>query len=138
MQLSDADTQETINSILDNPAMMACISSSKWPATRIITKESRHSLLQNLVLDELVTKRAQHLSAFIRGLEKFGVAALCRQYPEKCAELFVFNETARLNADKFLQLIVSTPETSQERETLDWFVEYATVRETDCCGKCKY
>ena len=108
---------------------MSIISTSKWPSTMIVTKENRFSLLQNLVLDELITKHTQHLQAFLRGLEKFGLGTLCREFPEKCQDLFVYDETTQLTANKIVNLITSSPRNSLERGTLGWFMEYIALRE---------
>ena len=108
---------------------MSIISASKWPSTMIITKENRLSLLQNLVLDELIMKRTQHLMSFLRGLEKFGLGTLCSEFPEKCQDLFVYDETTKLTANRIVKLITSFPRNSLERETLGLFIEYIALRE---------
>ena len=107
---------------------MAVISASKWPSTRVIKPENKYSLLQNLVMDELVTKRVQHLVAFSSGLEKYGIQTVCSQFLNQCKELFVYENSRLLSADKLLTMIRSSPSSLQERLTLDWFVEYLTLR----------
>ena len=108
---------------------MVVISSSKWPSNMVIKPENKHSLLQNLITDEIITKRIQHLVAFGRGLEKYGLQKVCSQFPNQCQELFVYDTSRLLSADKLLSIIRSSPSNSQERVTLDWFIEYLTLRE---------
>ena len=80
-------------------------------------------------MDEIITKRSQHLVAFARGLEKFGLQTVCSQFPIQYGELFVYDKCKLLSADKLVAMITSTPTNSHERTTLDWFVEYLTLRE---------
>lgn len=95
----------------------------------MIKPDNKHSLLQNLITEELITKRAQHLVAFARGLEKFGLQKVCSQFPAQCQELFVYDKRKLLSADKLVAMIMSSPSNSLERMTLDWFVEYLALRE---------
>ena len=43
LQLTTAQTADEINTILDDPKFMAVISSSKWPSTRMIKPDNKHS-----------------------------------------------------------------------------------------------
>ena len=129
LQLTTAQTADEINTILDDPKFMAVISSSKWPSTRMIKPDNKHSLLQNLITEELITKRAQHLVAFARGLEKFELQKVCSQFPAQCEELFVYNKCKLLSADKLVAMITSMPSNSNEQTTFNWFLEYLALRE---------
>ena len=55
------------------------LSSSKWPSNMVIIM---HYLLQNLIVDEIVTKRVQQLMALARGLEKYELQLFVHNFPE--------------------------------------------------------
>ena len=103
----------------------------------MIKPDNKHFLLQNLITEELITKQAQHniMVAFARGLEKFGLQKVCSQFPAQCQELFIYDKRKLLSADKLVAMIMSSPRNTLERTTLDWFVEYLTLRE---CSYGKY
>ena len=79
--------------------------------------------------DEIITKRIQHPVALGGGLEKYGLQKVYSQFPNQCQELFVYDTSHLLSADKLLTIIRSSPSNSQERVTLDWFIEYLTLSE---------
>ena len=127
LQLTTAQTTNEINTILDDPKSVALISSSKSSSSRVIKPDNKNSLLQNLITEELITKLAQHLVAYTRGLVKFGLQRVCCQFPNQCQELFMYNKRSLLSADKLVAMIRSSPSNSHERMTLDWLVEYLTL-----------
>ena len=61
-------------------------------------------------------------------MEKYGIQKVCSQFPDQCKELFVYDNSRLLSADKLFTMIRSLPSNLQDRLTLEWFVEYLTLR----------
>ena len=100
----DAHSEEELDGILDNPEYMAIINASGWPLTRCIDLASKSSLLQGLIMDELIIKRSNQVAAFRKGLQHFGLLELCKKHPSLSRELFTAS-SKHLNADAFLALV---------------------------------
>jgi hypothetical protein len=91
LQLNESTTREAINKLLDQDKYIGILNSSGWPTTRILSPENKAEFMQELIVQELITKRAKVINAFCRGLEILGVLTLIRKHP--CMKgAFVFNK----------------------------------------------
>ena len=63
MQLSEAETDGDVVQVIENESFSVIISMSKWPACRLITMASKHTLCQNLIVEELVKKHLRNVYA---------------------------------------------------------------------------
>lgn len=112
VQIDNAQTEEDIDSILEESENMSIINSSGWPVTQQITLANKTALLQGLIFDEVIAKRQDHIAAFQKGLEKLKVMALVIKHPQQMRKLFVYSDEI-LDADQLLSLI-ETPLTTPD------------------------
>jgi len=103
---------------------MSIINASGWDLTKKITCVTKNSLVQGLIIDEVIGKRERQMCAVSNGLEWAGFLDLIRQYPEKMRPLFVYCGR-ELTCDQFKVLIDSSPPNQPvEKRAYEWFFEY--------------
>lgn len=56
VQIDNGQTDEDIDSILEESENMSIINSSGWPVTQQITLANKTALLQGLIFDEVIAK----------------------------------------------------------------------------------
>lgn len=96
--------------------------------THAVTLTSKASLLQGLIFDEIISKRANQITAFRKGLSNFGLLELCQQHPCQTRKLFV-SAKKDLDAEGFLELVNLSPElTGEQRKVRQWFTNYIHAR----------
>ena len=133
--MSDAGNNEELMALLDDKSYAAILNTSSWPPTQLVTMTNKHSLIQILVTDELVERRAKSISLFGSGLEKGSLLEVIRRFPVQCRALFVYEEKP-LTASIFLGLVSAPrPEAPLKACIYEWFLEYVRCRE-DSTGKC--
>ena len=73
MQLDSVISPDDLEAILDNPAFMTVINQTGWSPTRPITPSSKNVLIQGLIVDEVIKKRAKQIEDFKKRLSNLGV-----------------------------------------------------------------
>lgn len=134
VQIDNAQTEEDIDSILEESENMSIINSSGWPVTQQITLANKTALLQGLIFDEVIAKRQDHIAAFQKGLEKLKVMALVIKHPQQMRKLFVYSDEI-LDADQLLSLIETPLTTPVTHQTWVWCKEYIVERSTEKTGE---
>ena len=126
MQLSEAETDGDVVQAIESESSSAIISMSKWPACRLVTMASKHTLCQNLIVEELVEKRLRNVFAFRRGLEIGHLLPLITRFPAQFRKLFTHSTSeCSLTAARLVALIeTERPVEPRKREVYDWFIEY--------------
>lgn len=131
IQLDSAETDEDIDSLLQQGKFMCIINTSGWSITTPINMSTKASLLQGLIWDEVVGKREQQLRAFRKGLENFGIMRLVEDHPDLAEELFVF-KNIQMTANDFKLLISSLPPNADTNpkhgQVYHWFLQYIEER----------
>lgn len=139
-QLNMSTTQQ-VNNLIERESSMAIINASKWPSTQPITNLTKHSLLQKLVVEEVIKKRDDHILSLRKGLEVLGFVAVMQRFPKQCEQLFVYGERL-LTAAKLRGLIgTPRPQGSKQRQAYDFFSSYIDDREYTygkCLHTCNY
>lgn len=106
--MDNAATDDQIDNILDLPTNTFILNASGWSITENVTVEKKYTLIQHLLIDEVITKRRKNLQAFCLGLQSLGIDSLMHVYPDLMKEIFVHSDNAPLTTEKFLSLISST------------------------------
>lgn len=124
-----------IDTMLDNPAVIAVVNHSRWSVTENITRANKTALLQQLIWEEAVVRREHNLMAFRRGMKVLGIVELLQQYPNLTRPLLVAEKSV-LSSQQFLSLIDAVkPECPDECLAYERFMEFIAYIETGT-GKC--
>ena len=87
LKLDDAASDEDIDLLLNEPKYMALVDSSTWSATTAINVSTKSSLIQGLVVEEVIGKRRQ-MENLRKGLAKFGsMLSIFQRYTHRSARL---------------------------------------------------
>ena len=133
LKLDDATSDEDIDLLLNEPKYMALVDSSRWSATTAINVSMKSSLIQGLIVEEVIGKRRGQMENLRKGLAKFGsMLSICQRYPQKCKTLFVYSEREVLYTD-FLKLMAPIHD-DRHSEVLQWFRDYLKAREKEKTG----
>ena len=126
LQLDVATTDDQIDTLVDLPSNTFIINASGWSITENITVEKKYTLIQHLLIDEVITKRRKNLQAFCLGLQSLGVDYLVRAYSDLMKEIFVHSDDAPLTTEKFLSLISTTRPSSPPShvQAYDFLMEF--------------
>jgi len=120
---------------LDEEKYMSIINASGWDLTKKITCVTKNSLVQGLIIDEVIGKRERQMCAVSNGLEWAGFLDFIRQYPEKMRPLFVYCGR-ELTCDQFKVLINSSPPNQPvEKRAYEWFFEYVAQCAQEPAGR---
>ena len=109
MQLDNAITDDQIDNLLDLPTNTFILNASGWSITENVMVEKKYTLIQHLLIDEVITKRRKNLQAFCLGLQSLRINFLMHVYPDLMKEIFVHSGDAPLTTEKFLSLISTIP-----------------------------
>ena len=122
-------TPQQVDNLIEKEGSVAIINSSKWPSTKAITNLTKHSFLQNLLVEEVIRKRDDNILSFRRGLDMLDFVSVVQRFPKQCRELFIYEETF-LTAAK-LQCLITTrrPEEKKQRQAYDFFFTYLEDRQ---------
>ena len=93
---------------------------------------TKSSLIQGLIIDEVIGKRQAQIGSLRRGLGKFGILSLCQKEPEMCKPLFVQVEK-ELTYKDFENMMIK-PVTEEHEEVFRWFLTYLKARENEKSG----
>lgn len=106
-ELDSLTTDDKIYKLLDeNDVYQEIINQSKWPIGKMINIKTKHSFIQQLIINEVIFQRIPQIMALQEGLETLGVLDLVRKYPELCKEMFVCKQES-LTSDVFATRILS-------------------------------
>ena len=130
LQLDNADSQESIDDIIDDPRFMAILNSSGWPVTRCVSLTSKAELLQQLIFSEVVLKRQQAIHHLCTGLGHLNIMKLMRENEDLMKPVFLFDTDQQLTPDVLCNSI-ATPKPSDEnlKRVYEWFLEYIRAAE---------
>ena len=133
-QIDRATSDDIIDRVLEDPAKMAIVNSSRWPVTKPINMRTKAELIQDIMVEELLSKRGENLRAFQNGLSVLEFLALCHKHPILTRELFVY-KSRPLTACMFLQppimsRNITKPDTSDmdRMNAFNWFLKYINER----------
>ena len=131
LQLDNANSQDEINTIIDDPRYAAILNASGWPITKCITPVTKSEFLQNLLFSEVILKRQRAVQAFCKGLDHLNVHKLVKENMEVMRPVFLFDSQQVLTPDTFIRSI-STPKPRDRRlrEVYSWFFEYVESSES--------
>ena len=136
-QIDQATTEEALDQILQDPAKMAIVNSSRWPVTKSINLCTKSELVQAIMEEELLSKRGDNIRAFQKGLSVMGFMTLCLNNPDVTKSLFVY-EDRPLTASVFLQppvmsKLITKPDQSKVNQVnaFNWFVKYINERSSN-------
>lgn len=79
--MDDAQTDEDINSLLDDPKYSTIVNHSGWPVGRVLNLKSKGDFITSILVEELVDKRIQLLQNFREGLDHFSLLKLMKESP---------------------------------------------------------
>ena len=102
MQLDNATTDNQIDNLLDLPTNTFILNASGWSITENVTVEKKYTLIQHLLIDEVITKRRKNLQAFCLCLQSLGIDFLMHVYSDLMKEIFVHSDNAPLTTEKFV------------------------------------
>ena len=127
LQLDNANSQDDINDIIDDPRYMAIVNSSGWPNTKSITTVSKSEFLQQLILNEVILKRQHAIKALCRGLDCLNITKLLQENSDLMKPVFLYDANRPLTPEILVRL-VSTPKPAEERlgKVYDCFFQYLT------------
>ena len=134
LQIDQATTDDIIDKVLEDPAKMAIVNSSRWPVTKPINMRSKAELIQEIMVEELLSKRGENVRAFQTGLSVLEFLSFCHKHPIVTKELFVYKNRP-LTACMFLQPPVMSkqitkPDSSDvdRMNAFNWFLKYISER----------
>lgn len=118
---------------------MAIVNASRWPITKAINMCSKSQLIQEIIVEEVLSKWGENIRAFQKGLSIMEFLYLCQKHPTLTKELFVY-VSRPLAASMFLQppvmsKLISKPDHSDVEpvNAFNWFIKY--IDERFNCGK---
>ena len=133
-QIDQATTENAIDQILQDPAKMAIVNSSRWLITKPINVHTKSELVQEIMVEELLSKRGDNIRAFQNGLSVMEFMTFCHKHPTLTKELFVYRGRP-LTASVFLQPPVMSkrirkPDHSDvdRVNSFNWFMKYINER----------
>ena len=103
---------------------MAILNNSRWSILGEINKSNKGALLQQLILEEVITRREENLKAFQRGLKVLGFADPIRNWPELTRPLLVNDTERKITAEVFKKLIKAQPKDQRESEAYEIFLKF--------------
>ena len=117
---------------------MAIINSSNWSPVQPITIVTKTDLLQELVYSEVIDKRHHQLKSLRKGMDYLCLASMCRKYPNKLRDVFVYNEDrCTLSYRRMRSLIgLRSGLQDQEKKVMQWLFEYISLRSEESASKC--
>ncbi len=116
VQIEEAQSNEEIGSIVDEPDNLAVLNASSWNVIDPVTMRNKHSFVQRLIDEEVIVKRERNLKAFRQGLQAMNFLSLVVKFPSLMQQFFVAAESFRpLSPDEFFKLAeVPCPENQSE------------------------
>ena len=126
LQMNGEKSIGEVNKLLDEKHYLALVNASGWPTSRVVDLNSRNDLLQQLLVNEVITNRVKQMQLFRQGLQILGFHQLVLLYPKKYEELFLYQQSP-FTGKKFLELVTSPePEQQSQKTAYQYFVEYTT------------
>lgn len=108
------------------------VDSCGWPIERLVTVFNKHELTQQLLCEELLTKRMDALNNFREGLNYFGLVDLLKDSPAIGQVLFVPQSSNQLTAEDFLKCLDSTkPNKPEELKAYNHFISFVKEYEQE-------
>ena len=95
---------------------MFILNSSGWSLTKPVTLQNKSSLLQYLILDEVITKRERQLKAIRKGLNRFQLLEPLQRYKAVMMPLFVReNQVLVISPDGFESMVSSSRSSDKDK-----------------------
>lgn len=113
---------------MDAPASLSILNRSAWSVVEPVTTVNKSSLLQHLILEEVIIRREENLRAFVRGLDYLGLANLLQAYPHLLKPVFTAQlNTPTLTPESFWSLVESLrPCEIPKQRAYDYFRSFVT------------
>ncbi len=125
--LDAATTDKAIDDILDKDVNLEIVNQSMWPVEKAINMQSKHSLIHQLIIHEVIFQRMPQVSAIREGLKALGLLEMVIHHPDLCHSLFVVKNVA-LTADLFLDKLSPQAKFQQsdpvKKQAQEWFFKY--------------
>eukprot|EP00794_Sanderia_malayensis_P001946 gene1946-2215_t len=116
-----------IDDILDNDVKLEAVNQSPWPAGKVINIGSKHTLIHQLIVHEVIYQRLPQVLSIRDGLKALDVLNMIIKHPDLCCTLFIPAERV-LDADSFLAKIAPSAQTEQvdpvKKQAKQWFFKY--------------
>ena len=134
-KVEDAQTDEEISNLYDQPKFSTLIDRSGWPIGRVLNMKSKGDFVTYMLVEELVGKRLQLLQNFREGLDYFGLVGMMKENASLWKPLFVTEKQVPLSADAFISL-VEPPSGHDELQARAYalFIEFIKGHK-ECTGK---
>lgn len=134
-KVDDAQTDEDINSLLDDPKYSTIVNRSGWPVGRVLNLKSKGDFITSILVEELVDKRIQLLQNFREGLDHFSLLKLMKESPNLWKPFFLTEGPTPLSADVFMNLVEPPTEPDElQAKAYELFLEFSKDH-VDCTGK---
>ena len=123
--LDNAETNDTINQLLDVPENMERVNGTQWSPYETVNLETKERFIKELIFDELVAKRYRQLQAFREGLKFSGLLSWMKKNPKLCKDIFVQGSELDI-MPYFLQAIKAAGPQSEKvkADVISWFDDY--------------
>ena len=124
MQLDEVETDDDIDSLCDAPSTLAIVNNSSWSITEPVTMKNKSSLLQRLILEEVIIRREGNLQALQTGLDRLKMIDLIVAYPTLMKPLFV-SMPQHISAERMWSLVFSLkPQDPIQQRAFRFFKEF--------------
>lgn len=127
-QIDQCVTDEEIDNLFEQDekkdTYIAIVDASGWPTTEAVNSKSKSTLVQQLVIDELINKRKTSLDELRKGLKLSGVFGLMQDHPKLFSQAFIHIEQ-KLTPVYIKELLASfRPEDYPQCQAYDWFIDF--------------
>ena len=114
---------------MDSEKNMAIINNSSWDHTKCVNLQTKASLSQCLIVDEIIGKRERQIAALRRGLERLGILDMVISYPLLTEDLFI-HKKKQVTYATLRDCITCNPTCPSEQQALRWLLDYLQERDT--------
>ena len=132
------ETDDDIDCLCDAPSTLAIINNSSWSITEPVTMRNKSSLLQRLILEEVIIRREGNLQALRQGLDRLKIIDLIVAYPTLMKPLFV-SMPQLLSAERMWCLVSSLkPQDPMQQRAFGFFKGFLQYVEGMYICMCMY
>lgn len=123
--LDNATSQKELDEIVDKYILI--LNFSRWDQSVAVTTANRHSLISELLMDELIRKRQSQIKSIQEGLDLTGFLAFIKANVSRCRQIFVYSKNNGLTPMEFLQLVkTDNNDDYEKKQAFDFFSKIIT------------